>query len=607
VQTVSRLVFVFAPEYNSAVECNTCHGVIPEGAAVCPHCGGRAAVETGRLAELKKIFSGRYDFIRLLGSGGFAEVYLARDKMLEREVAIKILLPQHAQDPQTVERFLREARLYAKLEHKNIIPIYDTGILEGHVFITMKYIRGESLKHVLFAQKRMAASQLPGIIRGVAQAMAYIHGQGIVHRDIKPANIIVEKATHKVYLADFGIARAESSQTLTQTGMIVGTPFYLSPEQIKGRKTDQRSDIYALGATLYELAAGEPPFKGDSPLEILYQHVNENARSLTKLVPTIDPVVQRIIVRCLEKDPGRRFQNAAEILAMLEDGADASGDAHFEKTMLTADIRPRRGPAWKVAAALVFCAALACGVYFIWLNKTKSTPVAVKKEAATVVAPKTILKEEPLPTPAAKQGEPAGNMAEDAATENATAAKMEISRRAPSGAVQQKTGIPAKKDKEKEKTGAGEPPAAAATRAIPGTIQFSSFPPLADVFLGAEKLGNTEQMFAREFPPGEYRFTFSISDYRSAEVRVTVVAGETTAAHFRFPPFRSFTITARPFGRVFIGVRDYGDTPQTVRLAYGDYLVRIVKDGYMSQERTIRIDAETKNSIFFELSKEDKK
>ncbi|MCX6554048.1 MAG: serine/threonine-protein kinase, partial [Candidatus Aminicenantes bacterium] len=164
------------------MECNTCNGEIPEDAVVCPHCGAQAALELGRFARLKKIFSNRYDFIRLLGIGGFAEVYLALDKLLEREVAIKILLPQHGQDPQTVERFLREARLYAKLEHKNIIPIYDTGILEGHVFITMKYIRGESLKHVLFAQKRIAPGQLPGIISGIAQALAYIHRQGIVHR-----------------------------------------------------------------------------------------------------------------------------------------------------------------------------------------------------------------------------------------------------------------------------------------------------------------------------------------------------------------------------------------------------------------------------------------
>ncbi|MCX6556330.1 MAG: serine/threonine protein kinase [Candidatus Aminicenantes bacterium] len=559
------------------MECNTCHGEIPEGLTICPHCGGRAAVERGRLAELKKIFSNRYDFIRLLGIGGFAEVYLALDKMLEREVAIKILLPQHSQDPQTVERFLREARLYAKLEHKNIIPVYDTGILEGQVFITMKYIRGESLKHVLLAQKRIAASQLPGIISGVAQAMAYIHRKGIIHRDIKPANIIVEKATRNVYLADFGIARAESSQTLTQTGMIVGTPYYLSPEQIKGRKTDQRSDIYSLGATLYELAAGEPPFMGDSPLQILYQHINENARSLTKLVPNIDPVVQRIIVRCLEKDPERRFQNAAEILAILEDGAGAFPNAHFEKTVLTADIRPRRRPAWKVAAALVFCAAVACGVYFIWLNKTGPSPVPVKKETMTVVAPKTIVKEEPLPEPAGKQGERVAMP-----TDNAPASKMEISLRKPAGKAPEKA-------------------------AAPGTVHFSSFPPLADVFLGAKKMGNTEQMFAREFPPGEYRFTFSIPDYRSAEVRVMVVAGETTAAHFRFPPFRSFTIIARPFGRVFIDSREYGDTPQTVKLAYGEHLVRIAKGGYMNQERTIRVDAGTKNSIFFELSKEEKK
>jgi len=553
------------------VKCNTCHGEIPEFSGVCPQCCGQAGGNAARFVRLKNIFSFRYDFIRLLGIGGFAEVYLARDKLLEREVAIKILLPQHSQDPETVERFLREARLYAKLEHKNIIPIYDTGIQEQHVFITMKYIRGESLKHVLATQKRIAPGQLPGIISGVAQALAYIHQQGIIHRDIKPANIIVEKASQAVYLADFGIARAESSQTLTQTGMIVGTPFYLSPEQIKGKKIDQRADIYALGATLYELVTGEPPFQGDSALEILYQHINEKAKSLAIMVLNIDPVVERIIVRCIEKDPARRFQKVEEIIAMLAEHQGGSQAELFEKTVLTANVPSRPGNARKILAGLALCAVLAGAAYFLWLRDTRPAKMTSGKNTTVTAIPASREKQEAVAVPAEKQADLSGRQLEKAGTT------------------------------------AAEPQKAPDAAAAPGTVQFSSFPPMADVFHSGKKLGNTEQMFEKKFPPGTYLFAFSIPGYQFAEVRVSVSAGDTVSAHHRFPPFRSFTITARPFGRVFIDGREYGDTPQTVKLAYGQHRVKIAKDGYQSQERKITIDPSTKNSIFFELLKEDKK
>ncbi len=599
------IVFYLGKKYNKFVECSNCQFEIPAGENSCPRCGWQIPSERVFFAKLSAAFSGRYDFLRLLGIGGFAEVYLARDMLLEREVAVKILLPQHAQDPQTVERFLREARLYAKLEHKNIIPIYDTGILQGHVFITMKFIRGESLKQILATQKRIAPLLLPAIANGVAQALAYIHQQGIVHRDIKPANIIVEKATRAVYLADFGIARAESSQTLTQTGMIIGTPYYLSPEQIQGRKIDPRSDIYALGATLYELASGQPPFRGDSPLEILYQHINENPEPLGKLVPGIDPVLERVISKCIAKEPARRFQKAEEIVALI-DQVEASRPTVSEQTVLTATTAPRRAKRWTLAlAAAGLITTLAVAAYFLWLRPSGSTPTtaALKppdQESLTLPAAarqdEKVLQGEQAPGPdTLAVGKDQKILPEK--KEFTTRAEQEMDKSKAVPLAMQPAVAPANTEA-KQPLDATPPPE---------RIRFSSFPPAADVYLHGEKIGSTEQMFEKIFPPGKYTFQFVIAGFQSADVTVTVAAGKTVKAHHRFPQFRSFTVTARPFGRVWVDGKEYGDTPQTIKLSFGEHLVRVTKDGYLATEQRIFIDSGAKNSAHFELEKGGRK
>ncbi len=597
-----RLVFITATKYNGPVECANCRSEIPKGAGSCPRCGWQVPDERLHFPRLNSIFAGRYDFLRLLGVGGFAEVYLARDMLLEREVAIKMLLPQHAQDPQTVERFLREAKLYAKLEHPNIIPIFDTGVLQQHVFITMKYIRGESLKHMLSHQRRIDAQLLPVIAGGVARALVYIHQQGIVHRDIKPANIIVEKATRTVYLADFGIARTDSSQTLTQTGMIVGTPHYLSPEQIQGKKIDPRSDIYALGATLYELASGQPLFQGDSPLEILYQHINERPEPLANLVPGIDPVLTSLIFRCIEKNPARRYQKAEEIVAAIERMGAPQPVASEKTTLLTASAvsPPHRKAASMLTGAVLLAAALFV-VFFIWLKEpgpagktsTQKPPANLEQAEDKNTKMATILQGKAAPR-------------EDNALDGPGKQSAPIIQTAPEKS-QDKKGPTRQEQSQKQ-----EPAPMAVDRTtdvmpLPGTLRFSSFPPLADIYFNGEKIGNTGQVFEKNFPPGDYVFTFSIPGFQSAEVRTTVRTGETLGTHYRFPQFRSFTITAKPFGRVLVDGREYGDTPQTIKLAYGEHLVRVTKNGYLPGEQRVVIGQETKNSLYFELTKEGKK
>jgi len=310
------------------------------------------------IEKVKKSLSQKYEFIKLIGKGGFAEVYLAKDKLLEREVAIKILLSQHAEDSEVVERFIREARLYAKFDHKNLIPIYETGIVENNAFLVMKYINGESLKDIVDRQGSLNSDQTLKVVKGMASALTYIHGKGIIHRDIKPANILIEKAANRIYLADFGIARPISSKTLTQTGMLIGTPYYISPEQINKGIADKRSDIYALGTTLYEIISGKPVFKCETPIEVLYKHVNEAPKPIASINPNITMEMKHIVEKCLRKDPNDRFQNANEILEVITTGK-------FDKT-IKSDLPKKKSNTnafFIILVLLVFIIGLIYGIY----------------------------------------------------------------------------------------------------------------------------------------------------------------------------------------------------------------------------------------------------
>ncbi len=269
------------------------------------------------IEAIKNFFSGKYDFIKLLGKGGFAEVHLAIDKILDRKVAIKILLPYYATDPEITKRFIRESRLYTKLEHSNLISIYETGIAEGTAFIVMRYINGDNLKSYIKKDTKTRLSVTPKVIKSLSSALSYIHDKGIIHLDIKPANIILENGENNIYLADFGIAKLNSDKITIRTGSVMGTPHYISPEQIKETGIDHRSDIYALGATLYELVTGEPVFSADSAVDILYKHLNSEPENIGEISPDASKNLRYIISKCLEKNPDKRFQNAKEIRDIL--------------------------------------------------------------------------------------------------------------------------------------------------------------------------------------------------------------------------------------------------------------------------------------------------
>ncbi|KOG35036.1 protein kinase domain-containing protein [Streptomyces resistomycificus] len=268
---------------------------------------------------------GRYRMTRRLGRGGMAEVFAAEDVRLGRTVAVKLLRADLAEDPVSKARFTREAQSVAGLNHHSIVAVYDSGedFVGGQSvpYIVMEIVEGRTIRDLLLNAEAPGPEQALIIVSGVLEALAYSHQHGIVHRDIKPANVII---THNgaVKVMDFGIARAlhGASTTMTQTGMVMGTPQYLSPEQALGKAVDHRSDLYATGCLLYELLALRPPFTGETPLSVVYQHVQDIPTPPSEVSDAVPPELDGLVMRSLAKEPDDRFQTAEEMRGLVQYG-----------------------------------------------------------------------------------------------------------------------------------------------------------------------------------------------------------------------------------------------------------------------------------------------
>lgn len=261
----------------------------------------------------KQILAERYELIERIGDGGMAAVYRAHDQLLDRYVAVKILHPQFANDEDFIIRFKKEAQAAAKLSHTNIVNIYDVGEWEEKHFIVMEYVEGETLKCKIQRDGKLSIRDTLNISAQISEALEHAHTHNLIHCDIKPHNILI-KPNGQVKVADFGIARAASSSTMTYSGNVVGSVHYISPEQAQGNSITPKSDIYSLGVVIYEMLTGQVPFKGENVVSIALKHLQETPVPVHELRPDVPPIVEAIVLKAMEKDPQKRFSSSQLIV-----------------------------------------------------------------------------------------------------------------------------------------------------------------------------------------------------------------------------------------------------------------------------------------------------
>ena len=312
----------------AVTDCRVCATPLPADARFCMSCGvdvtdPGATVrsiprdQTGELQDrLTRALAGRYAVKKLLGSGGMAAVFLADEIGLDRPVAIKVLPPELSRDESLVARFQREAKTAAKLDHPNIIPIFRVESEGGLHYFVMKYVPGHSLESMLQSEEPMSLETATRILREAATALGHAHVRGVVHRDVKPANIMLDH-DGRVVLTDFGISKAGEGTQLTQTGMIIGTPDYMAPEQALGVEVDGRADQYALGVVAYEMLTGKCPFTGGSAPTLLYRHIHETPKPIAELRPDVPTHLADTVAIALAKDPNNRFATMEELARAL--------------------------------------------------------------------------------------------------------------------------------------------------------------------------------------------------------------------------------------------------------------------------------------------------
>jgi serine/threonine protein kinase/Flp pilus assembly protein TadD len=329
------------------VICSNCGTDNTQDSEFCKKCGTQITVSEDIPVQTKTIeapkeelttgstFAGRYQIVEELGRGGMGKVYKAQDTEIKEKIALKLIKPEISSDKKTIERFQNELKLARKISHRNVCRMHDLGKSEGNYFITMEYVDGENLKGMIRMMGQLSSGQAVSIAKQVCEGLSEAHRIGVVHRDLKPSNIMIDKDGN-AKIMDFGIARSLTGKGITGVGVMIGTPEYMSPEQVESKEIDQRSDIYSLGVILYEMVTGRVPFEGDTPYSIGVKHKSEAPRNPKEINPQISDDLNQMILKCLEKEKVKRYQSAGELLSELE---------NIERGMPTTDrVIPERKP-----------------------------------------------------------------------------------------------------------------------------------------------------------------------------------------------------------------------------------------------------------------------
>ncbi len=310
-------------------------------------------------------FGPRYQIVEEIGRGGMGRVFKARDKELDIVVALKMIHPELMSNPRTVERFKKELLLAREISHDNVVRIHDFGEIKGIKFISMQYIDGENLGELIQTSGPLSVQASINISKQICLGLKAAHKQGIIHRDLKPQNIMVDKSG-KVYITDFGLAKSLENHSITLSGTVIGTPQYVSPEQAKGESLDKRSDIYSLGIIMYEMMTGKEIFVSETVIGYLQKHIQQKPDYPSSINPMIPPFLEKIILRCLEKNQEKRYQDIDEVLKYLAEERASSGVFYF---------RPRTLKILKVSLAAFFFILAALGLYLLFVKREAALPV----------------------------------------------------------------------------------------------------------------------------------------------------------------------------------------------------------------------------------------
>ncbi|MGD8540282.1 MAG: protein kinase, partial [Candidatus Aminicenantes bacterium] len=334
-------------------------------------------------------FAGRYQIIEELGKGGMGRVYKAQDTELKEKVALKLIKPEISSDKKTVERFQNELKFARKIVHKNVGRMYDLGKEEGSYYITMEYVDGQDLKGMIRQSKQLTIGTAISIAKQVSEGLSEAHKLGVIHRDLKPSNVMIDRDGN-ARIMDFGIARSVEGKGITGAGVMIGTPEYMPPEQAEAKEVDQRSDIYSLGVILYEMVTGRVPFEGDTALSIAMKHKGEEPKDPREFNSQISEDLTRVILRCLQKDMDKRYQNAGEVrseLEKIESGIPTTERVIPERKPLTSrEITVHFSLKKLFVPALVVIAIVIIGL-ILWqvLPKKKALPLAPSDEPSLAV------------------------------------------------------------------------------------------------------------------------------------------------------------------------------------------------------------------------------